>query len=290
MFAIVLFVSVSLMTIIGKPGFDYGDESYMFLMGGRNYDLHKPAQRWDLPNELQEVSGLSFFRKNQLACIQDEDGVLYFFSTKNGEITRREQFGEKGDYEGVEILGNEAFVLKSNGKVYHFSFNNQSIGEVQQIKTHLSRKNDAEGLGFGTEMNELLIACKEDPGTDRFDEKKGRSIYKIDVAEQDFKKKPRFSIKGKAFNEMLSQKGLSRKKHKPFKPSGVAVHPTTGNVFVIASVGKMLAILNKQGELVDLIPLDPKLFRQPEGICFAPNGDLFIASEGRGDKGYILRF
>jgi hypothetical protein len=35
---------------------------------------------------------------------------------------------------------------------------------------------------------------------------------------------------------------------------------------------------------------DKKLFRQPEGICFKPNGDLFISNEGDGGKAKILKF
>ena len=36
--------------------------------------------------------------------------------------------------------------------------------------------------------------------------------------------------------------------------------------------------------------LDEKLFRQPEGICFSPEGDMYISNEGQGGKGYILKF
>jgi uncharacterized protein YjiK len=32
------------------------------------------------------------------------------------------------------------------------------------------------------------------------------------------------------------------------------------------------------------------MLKQPEGICFAPEGDLYISSEGRGADGFILRF
>ena len=89
---------------------------------------------------------------------------------------------------------------------------------------------------------------------------------------------------------MLEKKDLNKKRHIPFKPSGLAVHPKTGFTFVIGTVGKMMVILDKDGELHDLIPLDPKIFLQPEGICFSPNGDLYISSEGRGQDGYILKF
>jgi uncharacterized protein YjiK len=89
---------------------------------------------------------------------------------------------------------------------------------------------------------------------------------------------------------MLANNDLNKKMHTPFKPSGLAVHPETGHIFVIATVGKLLVILDARGSIIDMIPLDPDIFLQPEGIAFSPSGDLYISSEGRGGKGYILKF
>ena len=68
------------------------------------------------------------------------------------------------------------------------------------------------------------------------------------------------------------------------------MHPLTGEWYVLTSAGKRLLITNRQAQIIGTVPLDPKQFRQPEGICFAPNGDLFIASEGDGKKGSVMRF
>ena len=214
----------------------------------------------------------------------------YYSSTifKKNNIVEQYTFGKDGDYEGVEMIEETAYVLKSNGDVYQFNLS-ESIN-ARKIETDLTRKNDAEGLGFHEDFMDLLIACKEDPGTKKVDIEKSRAIYRIDILEKDFKKKPKYLIDGKSYNKMLEQKDLSKKKHRPFKPSGVAVHPKSKDVFVIGTVGKMMVILNSEGEIKDLIPLDPELFWQPEGICFNPKGELFISSEGRGKKGYILKF
>jgi hypothetical protein len=75
-----------------------------------------------------------------------------------------------------------------------------------------------------------------------------------------------------------------------FKPSGIAVHPLDGEIYIISSVGKLLIILNREGKVQDVKELDPAIFRQPEGICFSPAGDMFISNEGQGGKGYILKF
>jgi uncharacterized protein YjiK len=269
---------------------NYENHQYELVIDDKKYDLRAPKERWDLPEELNEISGLSFYRNGQLACIQDENGALYIYSLNKNEIIRKEVFGDDGDYEGVEMVDEDAYVLQSNGKVYHFTLERSGISDVNKIKTHLSKKNDAEGLGLLHSHNDLLIACKGDPDSEKYEVKKGRSVFRIDLEDHDFKKKPRFHIEGKKYNEMLEKKGLSKKKHKPFKPSGIAVHPTNGYVFLIGSVGKMMVILKPDGQIENLIPLDRKVLSQPEGICFAPNGDLYISSEGRGKKGYILKF
>ena len=290
MAGILLFLSIISFFVYSTFYWNYDDGYYRFKVNGRSYDLSTPKQRWDLPKELEEISGLSYYNKNVLACVQDEDGKIYLYDLKKKAIQLEEKFGDKGDYEGVEVIGDMTYVLKSNGNVYFFSLTDDGIGEVQKIKTDLSAKNDAEGLGFHDLSDDLLIACKEDPGTKKVDLKKSRSVYRIDLKDRDFKEKPKYVIEGKKFNDFLEKKGLSKKKHKPFKPSGVAVHPKTKQIFLIGTVGKLMVILDPDGDIVDLIPLDPTIFWQPEGICFSPNGDLYISSEGKGEKGYILKF
>ncbi len=120
--------------------------------------------------------------------------------------------------------------------------------------------------------------------------KNSRTVYAVQLPEKKFIQQPVFVIDAVSYNEWLEKKNLEKKKHKPFRPSAVAVHPVTGNVFVIGTVGKMLVILDPEGNIENLVPLNPSVFLQPEGICFSPKGDLFIASEGREKKGYIWKF
>ncbi len=269
---------------------DYDDSVYELNLDSNQFNLLKPKKRWELPKKLKEISGLSYFGGNKLACIQDEDAVFYVYDLNNEAIIRDDTFGKKGDYEDVEVIDDIAYVLNSNGDIYYFHIENQGIGEVKKIKTDLSKHNDAEGLGFDRFTNELLIACKEDPGIKDVKIEKSRSIYSLNLNNRKLIHNPKYIVDSESYDEMLEKKGLNRKKHKPFKPSGIAIHPKTNYVFIIATVGKMMVILSPDGKIADLIPLDPGLFVQPEGICFSPEGDLYISSEGRGKKGYILKF
>ena len=284
---IALVVAYLFIQTFGLSSFDYNSSTYDFRHKEYTYDLQNPKMRWDMPDELREISGLSYYDKDQLACVQDEKGILYIYDLKEQKIVLRQKFGEDGDYEGVEIVDGIAYVLKSNGDIYYFKPGDR---KVEKIKTELTAKNDTEGLAFQKSASELLIACKENPGIKNEMLDKSRAIYRIDLNTKSFDSKHRYLIKNKSFKDMLAKKDLNEKKHMPFKPSGIAVHPVTGHIFVIATVGPLLAILDARGEIIDMIPLDPLIFLQPEGITFSPSGDLYISSEGRGGKGYILKF
>jgi len=69
-----------------------------------------------------------------------------------------------------------------------------------------------------------------------------------------------------------------------------SIHPKTGNYYVLSANAHRLVVMNRNGKTLSSVALDPKLLRQPEGICFSPDGTLFIASEGDGKKGYLLQF
>jgi uncharacterized protein YjiK len=79
-------------------------------------------------------------------------------------------------------------------------------------------------------------------------------------------------------------------RRKNFMPSAIAVHPLTNEVYLLANVGKLLMVLGPQGEIRHCVPLSPRVFRQPEGICFTNTGDLVISNEGQDGSGKILVF
>ena len=75
-----------------------------------------------------------------------------------------------------------------------------------------------------------------------------------------------------------------------FQPSGIAVHPVSGNIYIIASVGNLLMVYSRESIMLAMIKLRTKYFPQPEGICFSPDGSLYISNEGDEDEATILRF
>jgi uncharacterized protein YjiK len=238
-----------------------------------SYDFQNPTKSMILPENLKEISGLSFYKENQLACVNDEKGNVFIYDLKKEAIVEKIEIGKDGDYEGIEVVDDEIFIMKSNGKIKGFK-----IGSEQERKidcTHDDVK-EYEGLGYNSTTKSLLLVTKE-LKKDKNDKK---VIYAYDLEKETLTK-----------NIFISEdmtRGNDGKK--TFAPSGIAVHPLTGELYVISSQGKKLLILSALGEKLILIALDEKLFRQPEGICFTPNGDLYISSEGDKGDGYILKF
>lgn len=255
------------------------------------YDLKNPVEKYFLPYVLSEISGLTWLEPNQLISIEDEGNRAFIYDLDKKDIVHSIKFYNAGDYEGVELVDNEVFVLESDGDLYRFPYTTQKESKAEKIETRLSRKNDTEGLGYDPLTRELLIITKED-GDIEGQKAKGKAVYAYHVDDNKFKKKARFEIPAKDlknFFESNTEFEHDSKRIK-FKPSGIAYHPIEECFYIISSIGKLMIVLTRDGIIKASYPISPRLLGQPEGICFAPNGDLYISSEGEGDRGYILKF
>ena len=254
-----------------------------------------------LPNSLTEISGLSISDKpGTLLCINDEKGKVFAINSEDGAIFQSFKFARNGDFEGVERIGNKVYALKSNGTIYEI----QNLGEQDQKttihKTKLTTKHDVEGLGFSAKENALLLACKANPDKDKGDYK---SIYLFDLATKKLREDKIIQLRRTAVDEYLAKQKASKKLEKlkgklfslsdllSFAPSGIAVHPRLGHLYVLSAVGNLIIVMTMEGEVLHIAPIKEKSARQPEGICFEPDGSImYISSEGKGGKGRLFHF
>ncbi len=242
------------------------------------YDLTAPDENVVLPKELKEISGLTYYKDNKLLCVQDEEAVVYVYDIQKKQVVQDFGFGGYGDFEGIEYVDGAVYTLESNGDLSQFVLDADASRPVQirRTKTDLPAKTEVEGLGYEPQTKRLLIAVKKGGGASS-----DKAVYSFDLRKRTVYKDMALT------DEQLSGAGIDPKS---YKPSGIAVHPITGEWYVLTSAGKRLLVTNRQASILHAEPLDPTLFRQPEGICFAPNGDLYVASEGNGKKGYIMAF
>jgi len=155
---------------------------------------------------------------------------------------------------------------------------------VEKIKTFLSKENNTEGLCYDPVTKNLLVACKDESNVK--DEKKSvKAVYQFDIAQNKLDEQPFLLIHKKDFEKITEQK-------LDFFPSAIAVHPITHDIYLLSTRdNKCMAVYSHDGTFKDVQFIDKDMMPQPEGICFSPEGKLYISSEGKkGEPGNLFEF
>jgi uncharacterized protein YjiK len=256
------------------------DDDYAFP-----YNFDRIERLVKLPAELEEISGLCRgFRPAEVFAVQDEAGELFLVNSITGEVVHTLRFDKDRDYEGVARRDRELFVLETDGDVHRFTYTD-SVPEVQaeKFETDFSYRNDTEGICYDSITSTLLIVPKEQELNPPNDNDKRRGIYTYDLSTLELNGQPTYFVDALEIGKIVFGDGRDY----PFKPSGVAVEPSTGYIFVLSSVGNVLVVIDRDSRIKHVELLEKGTFSQPEGIAFAENGDLYISSEGRGGRGII---
>ena len=97
------------------------------------YQLNQPNAIFEMPEALKEISGLGITedRKNLIA-VNDEEGIVYLINKMDGQKVKEIEFWDEGDYEGLEVVGQDAYVIKSSGTI--FSGQRLFVGQPQHGK------------------------------------------------------------------------------------------------------------------------------------------------------------
>lgn len=255
------------------------------------YDLNAPVRIIELPDILREASGLSASADGRsIWAVQDERGSLFSVSLDAGKV-REFPFGSAGDYEGVEVVDGQVYVVLSSGTICQLE---EKAGKFQVkavFDTFLEEKNNVEGLGYDPVRKLLLVACKGIPGKRGTDTGNKKAVYGFEVKNGRMMPNPLLCISGKSLAPWASLKDLPADLDEWFNPSGIAVHPQTGEWYILsAKNGNLLRVAPDTGEIRGISSIRSKLLEQPEGICFDHSGRLLIATEGKERSAQLLVF
>lgn len=241
------------------------------------YDLENPSE-FVLDDELQEISGISPTQDGKsLAAINDETGKLYFIDLQ-GEIIRYKWFHKGGDYEDVAVVGNSVYVMKSNGNLYFIKNYDADSLQSKSMRANLKEGIEIESLTYDEAAGKLLLLVKAG------DSESGKApVYAYSLPDSTYNPDPIFLVDPK------TAAGVTVK-GKSLRASAMAKHPITGHFYIVTSINKMLLVCDSVGNGLASFTLPKKRYPQPEGICFLPNGDLFISTEGKGKSAKLYRF
>lgn len=232
------------------------------------------VKKWELPDELNEISAIEWFGENRVVAVHDERGVIIIYNLATGEIEDQVKFGEEGDYEGVAVINNDAYVLRSDGTIIGVR-NFQSDPKIETIVTPLSGMEEVDAESLLSRNGELLLAVKEWENDREY-----KGIYKVDPNDPTSSSEPVHKI---MLNDPIFE-GVSQEAKYIFRPGAFEIHPETGEFYVLDGSDPKLLITDPQVNPQQLIPLDIKDFRNPEGITFDTRGNLYISNEA-GENG-----
>jgi uncharacterized protein YjiK len=237
------------------------------------YDFEAGPVQFDLPAELDEVSGLAIDGEGRMFAHQDERAIIFEIDPRTGAQVRAFQLGRngiRGDFEGIAIAGEQMYLLSSEGTLYSLATPAPGAeGEYARVRLDTQRWcQEFEGLDFDPQAVELLLACKTTRGRELRDR---LIVFAYSLSTSALVETPRLNLS----LDVLTRAGLDAR----LSPSGIAIHPVTGTLFVIAAIENLIVELTRTGELMGTARLRSRVHRQPEGIAFAADGTLYIADE-----------
>ena len=245
-------------------------------------DFSKPDEVMELHKQLTEISGMSWVPgKNILLTENDEKGDIFQvdFANRNDELGKI-KFGGKGDYEDIVYTDTAVYMLVSNGTIIQVMTRDSSFSTREF--TLPGDKNEFESMYLEPDTRSLVLLCKECAHEKKTEV---RTAYRFSLSTLQFAEGPAYAIPVSDIRKILNDEGAE------FKPSAAGINPVPGKLYILASVGKMLVIADRTtGRPEQVFRLDPTLYNQPEGLAFAPNGDLYISNEGGGGVATILKF
>jgi hypothetical protein len=269
------------------------------------YDLENPDKITALPVILREISGITLVDSATIACIQDENGIVFLYNILQNKMKSQSVFHENGDYEGICHVDTTIFILRSDGALFEISNYQSKTFKVNAYHTEMPGSNN-EGLCYDKAHKRLLIARKNKIAKGK-EFKNKRAIYAFDLKTKTLNPKPVFEFDVDTIRKIVSEEKINlpvkekkekkeKKKGRPaqtivhFASSEIAIHPITNKLFLLSSSDHLLFVINEQGMVEHIAQLNPVLFKQPEGITFQKNGDMLITNEGQSKNSILLQF
>jgi len=250
------------------------------------YDLSNPISSFLLPDELEEISGMTDIDEHTVACVQDERGRIFYVDLRSGRVWKSRKFAGRGDYEGLTRVGDALWVLRSDGLLLELMPAGNAPTVRRQVALDVEHR-DIEGLGYDP-FREVLLVAPKDPPSGGKGARGQRRVFMVDPKSGKQQASPALSTSVDRIVRDAKRAGIAlpRRSGKKGKVSlkarfsSIAVHPRTGRLYVASAADSTLLVLDRDGRLCAAHVFDDRELPKIEGISFTANGNLVISSEG----------
>ncbi len=221
-------------------------------------------QRFKLPIELRETSGLAVLNTSELLAVGDETATVFRINLDTEQVQVLFSLGEPvitADFEGLAVAGKDVWLVTSKGMLYRV-IDGLSGGQkprFEVLRTRLKKRCEVEGLAYDNAR--FLLACKTNFQKQTRDQLMVYSWTPGDHRAEVFLAAP-----------LANQGGFHR-----FEPSGLSIQDDI--LHVVAAGLKTRLAINRSGALVRAVSLVGH--PQAEGIEIMPDGSIVIADEGK---------
>lgn len=247
------------------------------------FDLAK-SHKITLQDDMEEISGLQWVGEDQLWAIEDESSVIYSLDPQTGKILKKRKFAKNKDIEDLLELDDVAWVLQSNGTLYQVVSPMAKDVKSVEYPFPIKEKRDMEAIVASGKQPSLYVFCKVcqwDLGPQQ------ASIFRFDLTTMSYDSLPFATLKRAEIQRFLPDKTA---KPLDIQPSAAAFHPIEERYYIISSTGKWLLTTDRDFRPEEVYQLDPRIFKQPEGITFDPKGNMYISNEAQDGEPNLLIF
>lgn len=253
--------------ISAKNGLVPKDEASSRFKDSEWYNFSQPYLI-NLPPILDEISGIAYYPKDtSVFAIIDEEALLFKIPINNAMNIQQWAFGKAGDYEDIILKDSIFYVMLSNGGIRTLQFNGSEIKTGKYDFILNTKKSENEFESMYVDSGQIIILCKDCDG----DKKIKTSRYSFDMATGHYNEIAPLN-NGKVADLIEDNKVA-------LKASAAAIHPITKQLYVVSAVNKTIYIFDSALNPLEYYELNPKIYKQPEGIAFTPDGDLIISNE-----------
>lgn len=244
--------------------------------------LGQPSTTIELPKALREVSGV-VAAADRFLCVQDERGQLYVVDGR-GQLQEQRKFGGKGDYEDLAVVGDELFVLRSDGTLLQRRLGGGDAG----VEFALGRPGlEYESLAYDAPRHRLLLAAKAAtaPGVPLG---AVRDVLAFDLGRRELATTPALQLSLDACARAAAAAG--HRGRFALRIGALAVDPGGEVLWVLAGADGLLFAVAWNGDVRAAWRLDTRLLPQAEGLSFDATGRLWFASEAAGGTARLVAY